>query len=145
MALALEWPPNKPFVEPTQVQQAGDAWKQPAAKLQPPQIAPHMHGLRTDDEFDDFMKGTKGNRPVLVQFGSTWCVKCHEFFPTFFTLSKKYNQVTYAVAQVDYMKERAKSIRYSPTFAFFRNGKKVDELVGKDAQKLEDHLWLQSD
>ena len=37
------------------------------------------------------------------------------------------------------------SIRYSPTFSFFRNGKKVDEVVGKDAQKLEDHLWLQTD
>ena len=26
---------------------------------------------------------------VLVQFGSTWCVKCHEFFPEFYSMSKR--------------------------------------------------------
>ena len=26
---------------------------------------------------------------TLVQFGSTWCVKCHEFFPSFYKMSKQ--------------------------------------------------------
>ena len=59
--------------------------------------------------------------------------------------SPQFPQLKYAVAQVDFMKERAKEIRFSPTFVFFRGGKKVDEVVGKDAIKLEDHLWLHSD
>ena len=57
----------------------------------------------------------------------------------------QFPQVKVAVAQVDFMKERAKGIKFSPTFSFFRNGKKIDEVVGKDPVKLEDHLWLHSD
>lgn len=43
------------------------------------------------------------------------------------------------------MKEAAAGLRYSPTFAFYRKGKKVDVLVGKDAQKLADRVWLHAD
>lgn len=54
------------------------------------QISAHMAGLRTDEEFDSYMAEQKGEpHAVLVQFGSTWCKKCHEFFPTFFQLSKQ--------------------------------------------------------
>eukprot|EP00955_Chlamydomonas_euryale_P069782 360578-Chlamydomonas_euryale.AAC.21 len=120
------------------------ALMQPPPKAQPSEIGPHMQGVRTDAEYDMFMSETAG-KTALMQFGSTWCVKCAEFFPTFYSLSKKYTAIKYAVAQVDYMNERAKDIRYSPTFAFYRDGRRVDLVVGKDANKLEDHLWLHND
>ncbi|GAX85168.1 hypothetical protein CEUSTIGMA_g12586.t1 [Chlamydomonas eustigma] len=113
----------------------------PPRKTQSHQIGPQMHGIRTDEEYDTFVDSNKGKTSV-VQFGSAWCVKCHEFFPTFYSLTKKYKSLPYAVAQVDTMEERAKGVKYSPTFVFLKNGKKVDEVLGKDAQKLEDHLWL---
>jgi thioredoxin 1 len=37
------------------------------------------------------------------------------------------------------------NIRYSPSFLFLKDGKVIDEVIGKDAQRLEDHLWLHSD
>lgn len=57
----------------------------------------------------------------------------------------QYSQHRYAVAQVETMEKTVKSVNYTPTFAIYRNGKKVDEVIGKEPQKLEDHLWLQSD
>jgi hypothetical protein len=36
-------------------------------------ISPRIHGLRTDDEFSNFMRDNK-KRTVLVEFGSSWCV-----------------------------------------------------------------------
>lgn len=57
----------------------------------------------------------------------------------------QYCQHKYAVAQVETMQQTVSSIKYTPTFGIYRNGKKVDEVVGKDPQKLEDHLWLHSD
>ncbi|KAJ9531393.1 hypothetical protein V8C86DRAFT_3084073 [Haematococcus lacustris] len=107
---------------------------------------PLMTGLRSDQEYDQFMKQHKHNKnPVLVQFGSTWCQKCHEILPAFIALSQQYTQLTYAVAQVDFMPERAKGMRYSPLFVFTRGGRKVDEVVGKDEQRLADHVWLHGD
>lgn len=57
----------------------------------------------------------------------------------------QYDQHKYAVAQVETMQQTVASIKYTPTFGIYRNGKRVDEVVGKDPQKLEDHLWLHSD
>jgi thioredoxin 1 len=36
-------------------------------------------------------------------------------------------------------------VRYTPTTIFQRGGKKVDEVIGKDVQRLADHFWLHSD
>jgi thioredoxin 1 len=65
--------------------------------------------------------------------------------PAGFLLLPQYPQHNYAVAQVETMQQTVSSIRYTPTFAIYRNGKKVDEVIGKEPQKLQDHLWLQAD
>jgi len=57
----------------------------------------------------------------------------------------QHTQHKYAVAQIEHMKDTIKHIRYTPTFAIYRNGRKVDEVVGKEPQRLADHLWLHHD
>lgn len=57
----------------------------------------------------------------------------------------QYSQHKYAVAQVETMVKTVSSIKYTPTFTVYRNGKRVDEVIGKDTQKLEDHLWLHTE
>jgi thioredoxin 1 len=57
----------------------------------------------------------------------------------------QYDQHKYAVAQVETMHATVSSIKYTPTFGIYRNGKRVDEVVGKEPQKLADRLWLHSD
>eukprot|EP00775_Hariotina_reticulata_P013217 gene13217-13348_t len=103
-----------------------------------------MKGIRTDEQLSALLISSKPGTAV-VEFGTSWCLKCHEMFPQFYQLSKKYPQHKYAVAQVETMQQTVSSIRYTPTFAIYRNGKKVDEVIGKEPQKLQDHLWLQSD
>lgn len=107
-------------------------------------ISNNMTGIRSDDEFLSFIQQDKV-KTAVVQFASSWCQKCAEFFPTWYRMSKEYPQHRYAVAQVDTMNDTVKSIRYSPTFRFYRNGKVVDQVLGKEQQKLADHLWLHAD
>ncbi len=75
-AQPLAWPSDKPFTAPDRVDAAGEAWLRPPMKLQPTQIAPHMAGLRTDEEYDDFMKENKGQTvgryPHAVNEGGRW-------------------------------------------------------------------------
>ncbi len=53
--------PEGPFNPPSGVEKASpETWPPPQAKKPPKQVAPHMQGLRTDDEFDDFIKSNKG-------------------------------------------------------------------------------------
>jgi thioredoxin 1 len=60
-------------------------------------------------------------------------------------LLPQFPQHRYAVAQVETMSETVSTIRYTPTFAIYRDGLKVDEVIGKEPQKLADHLWLHTD
>jgi thiol-disulfide isomerase/thioredoxin len=201
--------------------------RQPAPKpRQLPEIGPRMAGIRSDADLAAFLSDHKarssgggasssgnsggggGSRGgggsggvAVVEFGTSWCVKCHEMFPTFYALSKKaskggrgeacvrcrcrcrvlrrrrrgperwpatararphlaqppplerararrpqYPQHAYAVAQLETLSPAATAgMRYTPTFSIYRGGRKVDEVVGKEPQRLEDHLWLHSD
>lgn len=58
----------------------------------------------------------------------------------------QYPQHSYAVAQIETLSPAtAAGLRYTPTFGIYAGGRKVDEVVGKEPQRLEDHLWLHTD
>ena len=109
-------------------------------------ILPNMAGLKTDDDVDHFLFKNRKDTAV-VNYGSSWCTHCHDMFPHMITLSKVFSKsIRYAVAQVDYLSsEASKGIEYTPTFAVFPKGKKVDQFYGANAQQLYDHLWLHHD
>ncbi|KAG2495574.1 hypothetical protein HYH03_006174 [Edaphochlamys debaryana] len=141
--LPFLWP-SRPLSPPTSTMEADGAFKQPLPKEKPAMISANMAGLRTDDQFYDFLHENR-SKTAVVQFGATWCTKCAEFFPTWFQLSKEHPQLKYAVAQVDTLQEAIKGVKYSPTFHVYRNGRVVDRVLGKEPQRLADHLWLHSD
>ena len=155
---------------------------QPLQKSTPAvKILPNLTGVRTDDQFDEFLGrhktetvsvwlpeeraqsmqcSTSCNTCLLcfftfaaplpaaqavVNFGSSWCAHCHKMFPHFLSLTHVFPQLKYAVAQVDYMTEAPRGIVYTPTFAVFRRGRKVDQFFGANEQQLRDHLWLHAD
>ena len=60
-------------------------------------------------------------------------------------LLAQYPQHKYLVAQVDYMNKELRGIKYSPTFAVFKQGRKIDQFYGAEPQQLQDHIWLHSD
>ena len=66
-------------------------------------------------------------------------------FPAFISFSSEFPIFKYAVAQVDYMTTSPSGIEYTPTFAVFKKGRKVDQFFGVNPQQLRDHLWLHSD
>lgn len=116
---------------------------QPLRKPHVAKILPNVTGLRTDEQLRDFLDRNKAET-VLVNFGSSWCHHCHQMFPHFLSLAKQFPQLKYAVAQVDYMHEAVKGITYTPTFAVYKRGRKVDQFFGSNAQQLRDHIWLQA-
>ncbi|GBF96182.1 thioredoxin-like [Raphidocelis subcapitata] len=160
---------SQSFQPPAKTEMVDDAsFPKPAPKPLLAEIGPRMSGIRSDAELSTFLgqqkqqqqqqqqqggagkgggKGGGGGAGVaVVEFGTAWCTKCHEMFPAFYALSKKYPQHSYAVAQLETLGPSATAgLRYTPTFRLYRGGRVVDEVVGKEPQRLEDHLWLHAD
>ncbi|KAL9268246.1 Thioredoxin-like 3-3-like protein [Drosera capensis] len=45
---------------------------------------------------------------------------------------------------IDECPETTQNIRYTPTFHFYREGERVDEMFGAGEERLLDRLWLHS-
>lgn len=41
----------------------------PPAKVQPGQIGPHLHGLRTDEDYNSFLNRTQVGEPAVRRLG----------------------------------------------------------------------------
>ncbi|GMH43157.1 hypothetical protein BSKO_11079 [Bryopsis sp. KO-2023] len=128
----------------------------PEASHRSGQITPSISGLRTDEEVRGFRLAKwsgdeekkhhgEGGDVALVKFGASWCHHCREVFPQFLRLTQQFPGLRYAVAQIDYMKDEAKHVEYTPTFTFYKNGARVDEVFGAEMEKLKDRMWLHSD
>jgi len=112
---------------------------------------PNVKSARTDDEFNALVRRRKEERDedgrddlVVVDFGAVWCEHCRGMLPAFLGLADAYPGHTFVVADVDRLPIAADAIRYTPTFSFYRRGRKVDEFFGGTEQKLQDRVWLHS-
>ncbi|POS87292.1 hypothetical protein EPUL_002275 [Erysiphe pulchra] len=88
----------------------------------------------------DFNK-LKDSAILIIDFFATWCGPCKAISPTFEKLSAPYtssDSITFAKCDVDKAKDVAQicGISAMPTFQFFKNGTKVDEIRGADVQQL---------
>lgn len=75
---------------------------------------------------------------IIVDFSATWCAPCRMIGPEFAKLSNEYHNVVFLKVDVDQVESVAASCGISamPTFQVFKDGKKVDELVGASKDKL---------
>jgi thioredoxin len=83
----------------------------------------------------------KANPLLIVDFYATWCGPCKVISPVFDKLAKPHESSTtiiFAQCDVDKAKDVAQAcgITAMPTFQFFKQGKKVDEVKGADVQQL---------
>lgn len=83
----------------------------------------------------------KANPLLVIDFYATWCGPCKVISPVFDKLAKPHESSTsiiFAKCDVDKAKDVAQAcnITAMPTFQFFRQGKKVDEVKGADPQQL---------
>ncbi|KAI3433925.1 hypothetical protein D9Q98_003727 [Chlorella vulgaris] len=134
---------RSPFQQPQERFAAAGDMPQPVRKAHVAKLTPNMTGVRTDEQLSQLLQRSR-NDTVLVNFGSSWCAHCHKMFPSFVSLSKQYPRLRYALAQVDYMHEGVRGITCTPTFAVYRQGKKVDQFFGANPQQLQDRIWLHS-
>lgn len=72
------------------------------------------------------------------------CGVCSQILPPFCRFSNEFKNLTFIYAHVDECPETTQNIRYTPTFHFYRDGERVDEMFGAGEERLRDRLWLHS-
>ncbi|KAI8320727.1 thioredoxin domain-containing protein [Martensiomyces pterosporus] len=92
--------------------------------------------ITSEQQFDELIKT---NAKVAVDFTATWCGPCKLISPIFKALSEQYSDVVFASVDVDSVSPVAQKcgIRAMPTFHFFKDGQKSDELTGANKVGLE--------
>ncbi len=90
----------------------------------------------TDETFQTDV--IESSRPVVVDFGATWCGPCRLLEPVVEELAREYDgRVEVRKADYDEVQKIATEykIRSLPTVLFFKDGKETDRLVGAVPKK----------
>ncbi|KAL7488969.1 hypothetical protein ACHAW6_014550 [Cyclotella cf. meneghiniana] len=87
--------------------------------------------IESEGEWMELMETSK-EKLVVVDFTASWCGPCQMIAPKFEAMSKQYTNVVFVKVDVDAQEKIAGmcGIRAMPTFQFYKNGQKVDELCG---------------
>ncbi|KAF4339667.1 thioredoxin [Fusarium beomiforme] len=95
-----------------------------------------VHEVKSLPEFRDVLEK---NKVVLVDFWATWCGPCRFISPIVEKLSESVDTIHFIKVDVDVAEDVSQEygIRAMPTFMLFKDGEKVDEVVGADPGKLE--------
>nr|BAH22827.1 thioredoxin [Sebastes schlegelii] len=107
-----------------------------------------MREVTTLVEFEAILKEEAGDQLVAVDFTAKWCPPCKVIGPKFEEMVPIFNKegekekVIFLKVDVDEGDEITEKypVKAMPTFMFFKNAKKVDELVGADEKKLLEKL-----
>lgn len=81
------------------------------------------------------------NKLIIIDFTAKWCGPCQKIAPFFEELSNKEDYLTkcsFYKVDVDEYQDISEycGINSMPTFQFYFNGKKVDELIGANTKTL---------
>eukprot|EP01084_Bolivina_argentea_P233078 392630_1 len=96
--------------------------------------------ISSEDQFNEITTKS-GNKLVVCDFFAVWCGPCKQVAPQFERLAKLYGKNAIFI-KVDVDRNRTlaqnKKIAAMPTFHFYKNGNKVDEMRGANVSKLEE-------
>jgi len=92
----------------------------------------------TKAEFDATISSA-GGKLVCVDFTATWCGPCQRIGPEFVKMADAYPDCVFIKVDVDENEETSAAcqIKCMPTFQFYKNGSKVEEMSGADPAKLK--------
>ncbi|KAI8333123.1 thioredoxin [Chlamydoabsidia padenii] len=90
----------------------------------------------------EFHELINNNKLVVIDFHATWCGPCKLIGPKFEKLVDEYTSFTFAKIDVDDVPDVAAEVgvRAMPTFAFYKDGQKVDEVVGASLVNITNKL-----
>ncbi|KAH6608400.1 thioredoxin domain-containing [Trichoderma cornu-damae] len=94
-----------------------------------------VHHVKTKSRAEEFKQVVKEQEKVLVDCFATWCGPCKAIAPILEKASDEAefkDRVHFVKFDVDELPELSQQlgIRAMPTFLFFKNGEKVDEMIG---------------
>ncbi|CAN7015154.1 unnamed protein product [Brassica oleracea var. botrytis] len=110
----------------------------------------NMETATSDQSLITILDDIKSSKlPVIITGYSYYilysrCGVCSQTFPAFQELSSSFKRIKFVYADIDECPETTLHIRYTPTFQFYRDGEKVDEMFGAGEERLHDRLWLLS-
>ncbi|CAO3664508.1 hypothetical protein G6F70_006645 [Rhizopus microsporus] len=102
-----------------------------------------MVELKEPANLNEFRELLNTNSKVIVDFTATWCGPCRMVKPIIHKLAEQHTEILFLVVDVDERADIASEygIRAMPTVMFFKNGEKVDEIVGAgSAAKYEEKI-----
>ncbi|KAG0003848.1 hypothetical protein BGZ80_007990 [Entomortierella chlamydospora] len=91
------------------------------------------------NSLEEFHELINSGKRVVIDFWATWCGPCRVISPVFEKLSDANPDVEFRKVDVDEQSAIGEEvgIRAMPTFISFKDGKKVDEVVGANPANLE--------
>ncbi|KAG0085538.1 Cytoplasmic thioredoxin isoenzyme 2 [Podila epicladia] len=94
--------------------------------------------VKTVDSDAEYYHILASSRKVVVQWSAAWCSHCKAIAPKLAEYDDDFADVTFIKVDVDEFPEVSEKagLRAMPTFHFYLNGLKADELVGADNAKL---------
>lgn len=95
--------------------------------------------LETLEAFEKLISETK-DQLIVVDFWADWCGPCKMIAPKIEAMAKEFTDVIFAKVNVDDNDDTAtkNEISAMPTFIFFKNGEKVETVVGASEAKIKE-------
>jgi thioredoxin 1 len=95
-------------------------------------IESRVTNIRSKKSYQDNILSAPANQLVVLDCFAVWCGPCKVIAPVVAKYSEEYTQAAFYKVDVDEVSDVAQElgIRAMPTFLFFKNGEKVEEVVG---------------
>mmetsp|Transcript_701 Transcript_701/g.873 ORF Transcript_701/g.873 Transcript_701/m.873 type:complete len:104 (-) Transcript_701:478-789(-) len=96
-----------------------------------------MKSLNNLKEFDALLKNE--DKLIVIDFTATWCPPCKMIGPIFEAMATQFPDAILVKVDVDAASDIAEKCGISamPTFQYYKNGEKVGETCGADAEKIK--------
>lgn len=98
--------------------------------------------IKTEEDYISELLLSK-EKLVIVKFTASWCIPCKKNESKILELANLYkNKVFFIKVDVDESEDIIKKYKITsiPTFYFYKNNEKINEIIGLDEPRLENYI-----